>query len=109
MLRHGRCEERTMFLYKYPEEKTVAMTFAALLDDDIAKAILTRDFVESKEEAIHLSHFFWRMIEKSAEGNVQLPVEGSSEYWTEKLYNTIGGYLKRAGYSAEWNEEIDKA
>ena len=49
------------------------------------------------------------MIEKSARGDVQLPCEGSSEYWTEKLYNSIGGYLENAGYSAEWDEEIDKA
>jgi len=49
------------------------------------------------------------MIEKSAEGNVALPCEGSSEYWTEKLYNSIGGYLEKAGYAAEWAEEFDKA
>ena len=85
------------------------MTFASLLNDDIAKTILENDSVKSREEAIHLSKFFWRMIEKSARGDVQLPCEGSSEYWTEKLYNSIGGYLENAGYSAEWDEEIDKA
>lgn len=98
-----------MIPYKYPEEKIVAMTFASLLNDETTKLILTKDLVESKEEAIHLSQFFWRMIEKSAEGNVVLPCEGSSEYWTEKLYNSIGGYLEKAGYGAEWDEEIDKA
>jgi len=98
-----------MISYKYPEEKLVAMTFASLLNDETTKLILTKDLVESKEEAIHLSQFFWRMIEKSAEVNVALPCEGSSEYWTEKLYNSIGGYLEKAGYGVEWDEEVDKA
>jgi hypothetical protein len=98
-----------MIPYKYPEEKIVALTFAALLNDEITTKILQADLVKSREEAIHLSQFFWRMIEKSAEGNVQLPCKGSSEYWTEKLYNSVGGYLEKAGYGAEWDEEVDKA
>ncbi len=98
-----------MIPYKYPEEKTVAITFALLLNDETTMAILAKGFVISTDEAIHLSQFFWRMIERSIEGNIQLPCEGNSEYWTEKLYNSIGGYLEKAGYAAEWNEEIDKA
>ncbi|PUA27286.1 MAG: hypothetical protein B0W54_11835 [Cellvibrio sp. 79] len=98
-----------MIPYKYAEEKTVALTFAVLLNDEITTKILQRNFVESRDEAIHLSQFFWRMIERSVENNIQLPCEGSAEYWTEKLYNSIGGYLEKAGYAAEWNEEIDKA
>ena len=104
-----RCEESIMIPYKYPEEKIVALEFASLLNDEITKATLKKDRVESREEAVHLSQFFWRMIEKSASDNVQLQCEGSSEYWTEKLYNSIGGYLEKAGYAAEWDEEIDKA
>lgn len=98
-----------MIPYKYPEEKIVALEFASLLNDELTKNILHKNAVGSREEAIHLSQFFWRMVEKSAEGNIQLPCEGGSEYWTEKLYNSIGGYLEKAGYSAEWNEEINKA
>lgn len=98
-----------MIQFKYPEEKTVAITFALLLNDEITKAILEKGSVASRDEAIHLSQFFWRMIEKSAASNVQLQGEGSAKYWTEKLYNSIGGYLEKAGYAAEWNEEIDKA
>ena len=94
-----------MIPYKYPEEKIVALQFASLLNDEITKTILQKDKVESREEAIHLSQFFWRMIEKSAAENIQLQCEGSSEHWTEKLYNSIGGYLD----ATEWDEEIDKA
>lgn len=49
------------------------------------------------------------MVNKSAEDGLILPCEGSSEYWIEKLYNSLGGYLEKAGYEKEWNEEIDKA
>lgn len=98
-----------MIQYKYPEEKIVAVSFALLLNDETTKTILEKGFVASRNEAIHLSQFFWRMIEKSTDNNVQLQCDGSSEYWTEKLYNSIGGYLEKAGYAAEWNEEIDKA
>ena len=98
-----------MIQYKYPEEKIVALTFAELLQDNTAKKILELGSVNSREEAIHLSQFFWRMIEKSAQGGVLLPCDGSSEYWTEKLYNSLGGHLEQAGYGAEWDEEVDKA
>lgn len=108
-VRYQRCEEGIMIIYKYPEEKIVALTFASILKDEIATKIIERGSIASREEAIHLSQFFWHMIEASATGTIALPCEGSSEYWTEKLYNSLGGYLEKAGYSAEWDEEIDKA
>ncbi len=98
-----------MINYKFPEEKIVALTFASLLDDHLTKDIIERGSVLSKQEAIHLSQFFWKMIDKSAQGDIQLPCDGGSEFWTEKLYNSIGGYLEKAGYGSEWDEEIDKA
>lgn len=98
-----------MINYAYPEEKIVALVFAEKLNDSLTQDILNKGYVSSTEEAIHLSQFFWKMIDKSAEQSVSLPCEGSSQYWTEKLYNSIGGYLEKAGYEAQWNEEIDKA
>lgn len=98
-----------MIEYSFVEEKTVALFMADELGDDLAKAIIDKGDVQSKEEAIHLARFFWKMVNRSAEGGLQLPCEGSSQYWTEKLYNSIGGYLEQAGYEKEWNEELDKA
>lgn len=98
-----------MIKYRYEEEKIVALFFADLLRDELAKSIIQKGEVANTDEAIHLSKFFWAMVNKSAEGGVELPCKGSSQYWTEKLYNSIGGYLERAVYEAHWNEEIDKA
>jgi len=98
-----------MIEYSYDEEKLVALFLAEVLGDVLAKEIIQKGEVANKMEAIHLSKFFWAMVNKSAEGNLVLPCEGSSEYWTENLYNSIGGYLQRAGYEDQWNDEVDKA
>lgn len=98
-----------MINYRYPEEKIVATHMATLLNDTKAQQIITAGEVKNAGEATHLSQFFWRMVECSAKETVQLPCEGSSEYWLEKIYNTFGGYLERSGYQDEWNAEIDNA
>ncbi|WP_444996376.1 hypothetical protein [Aliikangiella sp. IMCC44359] len=98
-----------MIEYAYDEEKIVALHFAALLNNTKAEKILKAGVVTSGEEATILSQFFWEMINKSAEGNIHLPCSGSSQYWTEKLYNTLGGYLESSGYEKQWNTEIDNA
>ena len=98
-----------MIEYSYKEEQIVALYFSDLLGNKKAKEILTLGHVSSSEEATILSKFFWDMVNKSAEGNVVLPCEGSSQYWTEKLYNSIGGYLESSGYEKEWDTEVDNA
>jgi len=98
-----------MIKYSYDEEKIVTLYFADLLSNAGAKNIILQGFVSSSEEATILSKFFWQMVNKSAEGDVNLPCKGSSQYWTEKLYNSIGGYLEKAGYEKEWDTEIDNA
>ena len=79
------------------------------LGDDLVSGIIERGAVESRAEAIHLAQFFWRMVSVSAEGGMELPVEGSAQYWTEKLYHSLGGYLESAGYEKEWHDEQDRA
>ena len=98
-----------MIQYQYPEEKQVALIFAEVLNDDTSKKIIECGEVSSKAEAIHISKFFWKMVVLSAEKSVSLPFDGGTEYWTEKFYNSLGGYMVRAGFSEEWNEEIDNA
>lgn len=98
-----------MIEYKYPEELQVALIFADALKDQEAKIIFERGIIVSRDEAIILSKFFWKMVSLSAEKTIQLPFDGSTEYWTQKLYNSLGGYVIGAGYESEWNEEIDNA
>ncbi|WP_445355688.1 hypothetical protein ACJJI5_04970 [Microbulbifer sp. EKSA008] len=97
-----------MIEYRYPEEKTVALFFAELLQDTVAMDILERGYVTTSEEATHLSKFFWAMVEKSAQ-EPELPCEASPEYSLEKLYNSFGGYLFEKGYEQQWDNEIDNA
>ena len=52
------------------------------------------------------------MVNLSEEENrrsLNIPCEGNAQFWTEKLYNTFGGYLDSAGFGDEWDKEIDNA
>ena len=101
-----------MIKYKFEEEKIVALFLAELLQDDKAKLLLESGEITSSAEATYLSQFFWRMVNLSEEENrkkLSIPCEGNAQYWTEKLYNTFGGYLDGIGYGTEWDKEIDEA
>ena len=90
----------------------MALFFADLLHDELARKIIEAGAVANSAEATHLSQFYWRMVDASAafkRDKKSLPFEGSSEYWCEKLGNSFGGYLERAGYKNEWMTEVDKA
>ena len=99
-----------MIRYRYDEEKLAALYFADLLNDRLIRKIIEAGEVANSAEAIHLSKFYWRMIDASIifeKFEKKLPFEGSSVYWCEKLANSLGGYLERAGYEKEWDAEVD--
>lgn len=98
--------------YKYAEEKIVALHFAGRLCDELSQQIIEKGKVANNEEATHLSQFFWKMITRSISDDgagLAIPCEGSAEYWIEKLFNSFGEYLARAGFEVEWRTEIDNA
>ena len=101
-----------MIDYSYDEEKLMALFFADLLHDELARKIIEAGVVANSAEATHLSQFYWRMVDASIvfekDGNT-LPFGDNSDYWTEKLIYSLGGYLKNAGYENEWMAEVDKA
>ena len=77
-----------MIAYSYKEEKIVALHFANRLNENVVKIIIENGSVKSSEEALLLSNFFWRMNAKAIvddEQGIELPCEGSSEYWIEKF------------------------
>lgn len=98
-----------MIHYKDDEEKQVALFFAKELNDPLAYELLNKGKVANAEQATHLARFFWRMVDKSAEGKVQLPSGDSSEYWCEQLLHSLHGYMDAAGYLQEWDIETDRA
>ena len=101
-----------MIVYSYDEEKLMALFFADLLHDELARKIIETGVVVNSTEATHLSQFFWRMVDASIvfekDGNT-LPFGDNSEYWCEKLIYSFGGYLKNAGYENEWDKAGDDA
>lgn len=101
-----------MIEYKSKEEKIVALFLADLLQDERAKLLLEGGNITSSDDARYLSQFFWKMVNLSEEENrksLNIPCEGNAQFWTEKMYNTFGGYLDKVGFGDEWDEEIDNA
>lgn len=70
--------------------------------DSLIKIIECKDSVDSKEEAIKLSRFFWKMLEAAASDRDQGIVvlgENDLQHWMERSMNIISGYLENIGYS----------
>ena len=100
-----------MLTYKFDEELKFAKYYAEKLNDKVTLNILDAGVVSNEDEATHLSLFFWKMVDASIvdeRSHVELPWEGGSEFWNEKLMNSISGYLGRAGYEKEWDEVSDQ-
>ena len=101
-----------MIIYSYDEEKLMALFFADILNDGLARKIIEAGTVANSAEATHLSKFYWRMIDAAVvfeKEKKRLPFDGNSEYWTEKLGYSLSGYLENAGYEKEWDTEGDNA
>jgi len=99
-----------MIEFKSNEEKVVALLFSELLEDTKSREIIESGRISSAEDAIHFSKFYWKMVDMSVifkKYEVLLPFEGSSEYWTEQLFYTFGGYLEQKGFESEWENEMD--
>lgn len=101
-----------MITHRFEQEKEVFIYFADQLGDHKAKAIIQSGMVNDANEARYLSQFFWRAVNKSVDikdNKEPWPFESGGEFWLEKLHNSIGGYLERAGYEDIWDDEVDKA
>lgn len=97
--------------YAYPEEIDFLLYYANRANDALMHDILNRGFVNNAEEAEHLAHFFWHMVDlcvADEKQGVQLPWPESAEFWNEKTMRSISGYLERAGYEAIWERVSDE-
>ena len=93
--------------YKNEEEKEAALYYAKELNDDVAYDILNNNTqITSEETAFHLSLFFWKMVDKSAEDYHSNFDMGNASYGIiEDLMNTIGGFVISSGYHYQWYRE----
>lgn len=90
-----------MITWKLNEEKEMILYYANLLNDEETKKIIARGEIISKEEALHIAEFFWKMVKKSNEVEYKnSPTE--CEFLLEKIINTLMAYFRRAGYESEW-------
>lgn len=67
--------------------------------------------VGSKEDALALSRFFWKMLEASAddkEKGIIAPGDVDRQYWMGRSMNIISSYLRRIGYRDEWEQVFDE-
>lgn len=100
-----------MIKYKFDEENQYIQYYANKLNDEKVLKILEAEEVKNADEATYLTEFFWRMVDASIEdekSGVELPWVEGSEFWNEKLMYSISGYLERAGYELQWEEESDR-
>lgn len=100
-----------MISYRFDEERQFALHYAHQLEDALTLSILESGRVRNRDDAIHLSRFFWRMVDASIadeKAGIELPWDENAEFWTEKLLHTFSGYLQGAGYEAAWDEVSDQ-
>ncbi len=62
------------------------------------------------KEASHLSEFLWKAVDAAIaddKNKTSLPWTDSNQLLTEKLLQSIAGYLDRAGFEKEWGKVSD--
>lgn len=97
-----------MIEYRFPEEKSVLLHYADILNDHIAKKIFLKGYVENAEEADALTSFYWQMVDQCLEdqgkGIAVLESEGV-EAWLEYIFHSLNGYMVSSGYANHWDQE----
>ena len=98
-----------MIEYKHKEENEIVLHYAEVLNDALAKKILTKGQVSNRDEALHLNRFYWAMVDQAiADEGIGVPIleaEGT-EAWMEYIFHSFNGYLVSHGYTKEWEEEL---
>ena len=100
------------FTDKDQKAQQVCLHYANQLEaHDLIGIIQTTASVTSKEHAIALSRFFWRILEAVAEdqdNGAEVFGEVNLQYWTERSMNIISGYLDQIGYGDKWEQVSDE-
>jgi hypothetical protein len=97
--------------YKYPEEKHILIHYATEFDDQITLSIIEKGEAGNSSEAIHLSTFFWRMVDQTViDSHDNKSVAGQTNLgdWCEDIMQTLRYYFIASGFLNEWDMESDK-
>jgi hypothetical protein len=100
-----------VIVFKFSEEKDYITHYANKLGDSQLIEILNSGDVKSEQEAEYLSHFFWKMVDKSIEDeerDVPSLFDESNEFWNEKIMYSLSGYLENIGYEYVWQRVSDQ-
>lgn len=91
----------------------IAAHYAEKLESiDIQNIINLKNPINSKEQALELSRFYWKMLDAAAydfEHKAEVLGEVGSQYWMERLLNIISGHLDDIGYEEQWDQASDEA
>jgi len=100
-----------MIEFKYPEERDVIYFFAGKLQNSHVAKILANELALDKETVLHLSEFFWKMVDCSIEctSNDGYPWSDGAEFWNEKIMSSIRVYLERGGFIDIWDSVVEAA
>lgn len=99
-----------MITFQFEEELQYAKYYADKLENNEAKAILTKLNVSNATEATILAQFFWDMVKasiKDENSGLKLEWDDGAEFWNEKLLQSFSGYLERTGYEQQWEDVTD--
>lgn len=101
-----------MITYTHEKEKIIAFHYAKVMNDEISTEIINTGIVKNKEEAAHLSEFFWNMVDASVEDidkGVVVCGQKDLSAWNEFTMNSFRSYLRANGYADEWEHATDQA
>ncbi|GLS26757.1 hypothetical protein GCM10007877_24760 [Marinibactrum halimedae] len=100
-----------MINFKYPKEKEISLHYANAFSDLLVEKILNGTDVSNSDEALHLSKFYWEMVDalvEDASKNNLICGELNLQEWSELIFNSFRSYIRNAGFSTEWDKASDE-
>jgi hypothetical protein len=93
------------------EEFEFAQYYANNLNDHLSADILNRGEASNKDEAEHISHFFWSMVDAAIidEQNQHSSLWSESpQIICEKIMYSLSAHLENNGFSTIWERVSDE-
>lgn len=93
------------------EEFEFAKYYASNLNDQLSTDILKKGEASNQEEAEHISHFFWSMVDAAIadeQNQHPSPWSESSQIICEKIMYSLSAHLEKNGFSAIWERVSDE-